>query len=216
MISIKSKYFSSVLILLLLVFSLINCYSIVNATDNEEEGLRADRITTYFTEDSAAEVLAEGNALIIYDNIRIEADTISFNMETKDVVVNGNVYFKDVEYEFFTDSLKGNLDTNSFQASGDVRLNGDKMFITSTLLDYNYKEKMMIFDKKVSLEYGSIKSTSDKVIFKIEEDIALLEGNVDGQQNGYSFSGDKLQINTREEKIILSGKARLLFEDKGE
>ncbi len=182
----------------------------------ETEGLWADSISTSLIEGSVSEVVAEGNSLMVYDNYKIEADFINYNMQTDDIIIKGSVFFDNGEYNLYTDEIIGNLLEQEFEAIGDVRLEGEQLNVSSEGLLIKEQSHTMTFTGNVAFKYNEIEAVADIVRYDSETQIAILEGNVKGQHGSLSLSGGKMEINLKNEKMKLLGKAELLFNNEGE
>ncbi len=208
------KIYVILIILLTAVISLNGLVISNSHIKQQKEGLYANKITVLLSENNLDETLAEGNALIIYNNMRIEADFISYYPETGDISINGNLIFNNEDYQLEAEKMAGNLKEETFTLKGNIKLTGEGLQLLSANLLYSNKE--LVFRGNTSIIYKDIAAEADNITYTLDDSTALLEGNVQGSRNGYHFSGEKLVIDLSTEKIILSNKAQIIFEDNGE
>ena len=92
------------------------------------------------------------NAVGDADKVKLTADKLFFNEETRNMVAEGNVHlrYKDIEIE--TSSLKLNVDTNVSWGDGDVvfRRDEDEFSTTSFILDLD-KEEVTLKELRVKV-----------------------------------------------------------------
>ncbi len=219
---IKGKYhkfgFIFIFISILMFSSFFNLRVIGEDTiaRGEAEGLWADSISTSLLEGSVREVLAEGNALMVYDKFRIAAGFINYNMQTDDIIIRSNISFDNGQYQLYTEEISGNLLEREFEAVGGVRLEGQQLNVSSMRLLIQEENQTMTFTDNVVFKYNEIEAVADTVSYNSESQIVLLEGNVKGQHGDLRLSGGQLEINLNNEKMKLLGKAELLFSNEGE
>ncbi len=219
---IKAKYhrfgFIFIFISILMFSSVFNLTVIGEDTiaRGETEGLWADSISTSLVEGSVSEVLAEGNALMVYNKFRIAADFINYNMQTDDIIIRSNISFDNGQYQLYTEEIIGNLLEGEFEAVGDVRLEGQQLNVSSTRLLIQEENQTMKFTDNVVFKYNEIEAVADTVKYNSESQIVLLEGSVRGQHGDLRLSGGQMEINLKSEKMKLLGKAELLFSNEGE
>jgi len=151
--------------------------------------LSGDKLTIEPLADNKNEylILAQGNAFLKYKDIIISGLNAEFNTLKGTILFNDNVIFESKNYEIKGDKLSGNIDNEEFTVSGNSSFNSE-----------------------------NIEATADEIIYNQSEEMAYLKGDVSGKQNGREFSAQKISIDLANEKIELTGNARLIFPDKGE
>jgi|GEM_PF-4020500 len=210
----KKPFFWTVTLLLALLISLNGLVIADSSIDTPKEGLYADKITVIMSGDSPAKAQAEGNARLIYNNWQIEADSIDYDLQTSNISIFGNVLFFDGNYRVEAGEMTGNLDEKVFTMQKKVKLTGEDLQLISSSLSCSGNE--LVFQGNSSIIYKDIEAEAKTITYNLDEQTALLEGNVRGTRNGYKLTGEKLLIDLSTEKIILSNKAQILFEDQGE
>lgn len=203
------------LIILILVLALM----IINVTvlsAEGEDGIFGDEISISSLESSGQEITARGSALVLYNDLRMEAETIYYNSVTGEVNLDEDVLLLDKSYQLIADELKGNLTKESFTAKGNVELTGTDAFLTGEELFYDRIAGKVIVKGRPYLEYQDIKARADQITYYTVKEIAYLTGNVSGQQLGHSFSGEKMELDLKTDKMTLAGGAHFLYDNKGE
>lgn len=226
-INFKSYFYKKTVFIIFIFFTFIlingSCSFAtgLEVAEQKKEGLWADSISTSFAEGTAEKVIAEGNALMYYRanegeaNYRIEADYIEYSLLTDDIYIKGNISFNNEDYQLYTDKINGNLERGLFEAVGDVLLEGSELEINSVELSVQDNERIMVFKGDVTLNYNEVKASADTVIYEPDKDLALLEGNVKGENEEMKISGDKMELNLKNEQMKLLGKAEFLFKNEG-
>ncbi|AZO93972.1 LptA/OstA family protein [Halocella sp. SP3-1] len=203
------------LIILILVLAVI----IINVTvlsAEGEDGIFGDEISISSLEPSGQEITARGSALVIYNDLRLEAETIYYNSVTGEVNLDEDISLVDQDYQLTADELKGNLTEESFTARGNVELTGTDAFLTGEELFYDRIAGEVIVKGRPYLEYQDIKARADQIRYYTDKNLAYLTGNVSGEQLGHSFSGEKMELDLVTGKMTLAGAAHFLYENRGE
>ncbi|MFP4015626.1 MAG: LptA/OstA family protein [Halanaerobiales bacterium] len=215
--------------------------AVENVPRGQGDGLWADITRSTLVNGETDEIIAKGDVLLIFENYRIEADLIRYNLKTKDITAEGNAFFDNGEYQLYTDKISGNLVNEEFQAAGNVLLEGlyegkelqlssQELTVQNSSVQDNTagtpeditedsavqdNTQMMIFTGDVALQYEEIEAYSDSVKINTADNTAFMEGNVRGKQGGIRLSGEKLEIdlNTGDSNLINGG---FLFNGEGE
>lgn len=161
-------------------------------------------------------MIAEGNVQILYSDIKATGNTANYDTAKQYFKIQGEVIFTNPEYQITAEEMEGSLEQEKYTFSNNVKLTGTELLLTSREMEYNRNDEIVILEKQASMEYKDITAVADKITYQPAEEMALLEGNVSGQQNGYSFAGEKVNVDLSTEKVTLTGKAKLLFDNKGE
>jgi len=207
---ILRKYFLPVLLILVLLFTTAS----VLAAGEEPEGLWADRITSFFADNGVDLLIAEGNALLVYEDYHIKADYIEYDYPGESIEIKGNISLSVGDYFLRAKSLSGNLNEKSFVARDEVYFQADDLKINSISLEMK-NEGLFIFTGNVLLLYKEIQVQADSLNYEREQDLLVLEGNINGQNGDLKLSGERMELDLNSEKIKLQGRAELLFGDKG-
>ena len=186
------KNYKFITTLSIIFFSLIiisTSMAVYSAEEVKSRELSGDKLTMERIEgfESEYKILAQGNALLIYDDMEISGENAKFNTAQNSICFNKNVKLEATDSLIKGNELSGNIDDQKYIFKGDV-----------------------------FFSYNQIEATADKVTYNMKDEMAYLEGNVKGNQNGRKFSADNINIDLKKEKIQLSGKAKLVFPDKGE
>ncbi|MFW6021975.1 MAG: LptA/OstA family protein [Halanaerobiaceae bacterium] len=210
---------SNVLILFLLLFilSAANNAAAPTSSVSQQQGIWADSITTSLVnEDTIDSIVAEGSALLRYNDIEVTSDYIEYNMGSEDVFISGNVDFHLDNYRLQAEELSGNLADMTLSARDDVIFSGEELRIMASSVSFDESKEEVVFTGETSLKYREIQASADTLIYNYQNEVAYLEGNVISQQNGLRLSGSRLEIDLESEKVKLLGQAELLFEEEAE
>jgi lipopolysaccharide export system protein LptA len=112
--------------------------------------------------------------------------------------------------------LEGVLEEEEFSITGGVKLTGTDLKMTAESLVYQHDTRQVTVTDNSAIKYKKIEAEADQIVYKMEENTALLTGNVIGEQDGRKFSAEEVTIDLTDEKIKLSGRAKLIFPDRGE
>lgn len=186
----------------------------MTVTAAREDGIYGDKITFITEEESSeiVEVIAEGNAVIIYGETNIKADNARYITESQDIILSGQVTLNSQNYLVEGRKLTGNLAREEFRLTEAVKMTGEEMVITADSLYYQLATAEAVLEGGANLDYRQIEARADKITFNTENESAVLAGGVRGQRNGEKFSGDRLLIDPAGKGFVLTGNARLLFD----
>jgi lipopolysaccharide assembly outer membrane protein LptD (OstA) len=206
------------IIIILLTFFIIIYFNfpLIEAKQEIDGEISANKITI-INSDSSFELIAEGNVFLIYNEIRIRSDYGKMNRERDEIFFAGHVEISDREYLMKGEEFEGNLD--NYKLRKNVELNGTEFKLKGDLLIYNRENERIVLEEEPHLDFKGIVATANKITYFIEDNYALLEGDVKGNNNGESFSADRLEIDFSLESgtdITLTGKARIVFSPEGE
>ncbi len=224
---IGKRYLAGLFLTVMLMLCL-NLYISPLQAENQLNQFNGDQLS--FTFDQVTNdpllIIAKGNANAVYGDLKLRGEMIEYARNTGKIKAEGPIVFQTVfnqqDNTIKADQLDGNLHEEEFYFSGNVRIENEEFFITAETLDYQAENEQIVLKGQAGLQpvlnYGQVKTTATAQIITImlEEEQALLEGNVKGKGDGSSFGGDRLTIDLVTGNITLSGNAQFRFEEQGE
>lgn len=216
---------------LFLTVMLILCFNLYISplqAENQLNQLKGDQLSLTIDQvtNKPLLIIAKGNANAVYGDLKLRGEMIEYARNTGKIRAEGPIVFQTVfnqqDNTITADQLDGNLHEEDFYFSGNVSIENEEFFITAETLDYQAENEQIVLKGQGGLQpvlnYGQAKTTATAQIITImlEEEQALLEGNVQGEGDGSSFGGDRLTIDLVTGNITLSGNARFRFEEQGE
>jgi lipopolysaccharide assembly outer membrane protein LptD (OstA) len=134
---------------------------------------------------------ASGNLKITDNRITITADSCSVNFKEKKGILAGNVCITSIpKQKSNTTSNKNTLKSN---------LEG-KTVITCQSVEYYYKSKKAVIPTPLTIVQENKTVTADSGTYFVDEERALLIGNVKGidEKRKHSFTGQKVTVSLKE------------------
>lgn len=209
---IRSKY----LLLLLIIFALI-FYINTGLTAAERNEITADEITIN-TEDGEQEIVAQGNARVVYDKMAFSGDTIHYNTDSEDISLEGDITLVDEDHTIKGDTLDGNIGRGIFTIDGgekEVEITGPQLYAAAGVINYRRNEGLLVLEQNPVFTYKELEAAADKITYNLEKRTALLSGNVEGVQgDGREFSAERIDVNMETEEIKMSGRANFIIKEK--
>jgi len=158
---------------------------------------------------------ATGNVELIYDELRITAeDEGIYRRYNGEIEFRNNVklFYQDFEAEAV--ELTGNLETQVFQLIKEAEVRGENSMLQADQIDIYRAEDRIEVKGNAYLEYNNFWAEADQITYNLNSEIITLEGNVQGERNGESFSSQSAEINQQTEEVKLRGRATLRFSEE--
>lgn len=172
-------------------------------TINTNEAQEIDRVTI------------EGDVYIESANIKLKGDYGLYYPRKEEITIKENIEVVNDSYNLKGEQLQGNLGTQRFLISGQVKVTGPDLLLSAKKIDLDNTTGIMVLEGDPYFEYKELSASADIITYYREKKKAELEGNVVGKRSGQEFTATNLTINIAEEQIKLSGKAKLIFSDNG-
>ncbi|MGP3778226.1 LptA/OstA family protein [Halanaerobium saccharolyticum] len=158
---------------------------------------------------------ATGNVELIYDELRITAeDEGIYRRYNGEIEFRNNVklFYRDFEAEAV--ELTGNLETQVFQLIKEAEVRGENSMLQADQIDIYQAEDRIEVKGNAYLEYNNFWAEADQITYNLNSEIITLEGNVQGERNGESFSSQSAEVNQQTEEVKLRGRATLRFSEE--
>ena len=158
---------------------------------------------------------ATGNVELIYDELRITAeDEGIYRRYNGEIEFRNNVklFYRDFEAEAV--ELTGNLETQVFQLIKEAEVRGENSMLQADQIDIYRAEDRIEVKGNAYLEYNNFWAEADQITYNLNSEIITLEGNVQGERNGESFSSQSAEVNQQTEEVKLRGRATLRFSEE--
>jgi lipopolysaccharide export system protein LptA len=157
---------------------------------------------------------AIGNVELVYDDLRITAeDQGIYRRYNGEIEFRNNVELFYQNFEAEAVELTGNLETEIFNLIKEAELRGDNSLLRADRIDIYQAEARIEVKGNAYLEYNDFWAEADQIIYQLDEELILLEGNVRGERNGESFSSQSAEIDQQTEEVKLRGQASLRFSE---
>ncbi|HEX8547333.1 MAG TPA: OstA-like protein, partial [Cytophagaceae bacterium] len=143
------------------------------------------------------------------DSVTVTGNTLTYNGDTKNAIVKGNVVFKDRSATLTTDVLEYNLSTKlaTYTTGGVIR--DQKNTLTSQIGHYDSKSKFFYFVKNVKVVNPQFTLVSDTLDYNTRTKIAYFHGpSKIISQDGVIYA-DKGEYNTQQAVSNFKGKAKV-------
>jgi lipopolysaccharide export system protein LptA len=157
---------------------------------------------------------AIGNVELVYDDLRITAeDQGIYRRYNGEIEFRNNVELFYQNFEAEAVELTGNLETEIFNLIKEAELRGDNSLLRADRIDIYQAEARIEVKGNAYLEYNDFWAEADQIIYQLDEELILLEGNVRGGRNGESLSSQSAEIDQQTEEVKLRGQASLRFSE---
>ncbi|PTW03521.1 lipopolysaccharide export system protein LptA [Halanaerobium saccharolyticum] len=158
---------------------------------------------------------ATGNVELIYDELRITAeDEGIYRRYNGEIEFRNNVKLFYQEFEAEAVELTGNLETQVFQLIKEAEVRGENSMLQADQIDIYRAEDRIEVKGNAYLEYNNFWAEADQITYNLNSEIITLEGNVQGERNGESFSSQSAEVNQQTEEVKLRGRATLRFSEE--
>ena len=158
---------------------------------------------------------ATGNVELIYDELRITAeDEGIYRRYNGEVEFRNNVKLFYQNFEAEAVELTGNLETQVFQLLKEAEVRGENSLLQADQIDIYRAEDRIEVEGNAYLEYNDFWAEADRIVYNLNSEIITLEGNVQGERNGESFSSQSAEVNQQTEEVKLRGRASLRFSEE--
>jgi lipopolysaccharide export system protein LptA len=157
---------------------------------------------------------ATGNVELVYDELRITAeDQGIYRRYNGEIEFRNNVELFYQNFEAEAVELTGNLETEIFNLIKEAELRGENSLLRADRIDIYQAEGRIEVKGNAYLEYNDFWAQADQIIYQLDQELILLEGNVRGERNGESFSSQSAEIDQQTEEVKLRGQASLRFSE---
>lgn len=160
-------------------------------------------------------VVATGQVELIYDQLRITAeDEGIYRRFNGEVEFRKNVEFFYQEYEGQAVELTGNLEAEILHLKKDAQIKGPNSYLEADKIDFYQAEDRIEVAGNAYLEYNDFWAKADQITYYLDREMIFLEGNVEGERNGESFTAKAAEINQQTEEVQLQGEAQITLPKK--
>lgn len=211
MFDIKSN---NAIIYFIFIIFMMSAFSYFSLAKSQEE-LSADEITI-ITDDLTQEIIAQGNVLFLFSEISLETNKARFIVDKQQLLINEKLSLKLEDLHVEANNLVGDLKREEFKFFKGVKLTHKQLLLEGEEMVYQHAEAEITVSGQPFLELEEIRVTAETIIYNLETEKVLLTGNVQGSYQGQKFFSESLILDISESEIVLSGKARFIFTDKGE
>ncbi len=157
---------------------------------------------------------ATGNVELIYDELRITAeDEGIYRRYNGEIEFRNNIELFYQEFEAQAVELTGNLESEIFHLTEEAEVRGESSLLKADQIDIYQAEDRIEVKGNAYLEYNDFWAEADQIIYHLDQELILLEGNVRGERNGENFNSQSAEIDQKTEEVKLRGQASLRFSE---